>query len=575
MAAGNGLYLIGDGGAVQLAGEILHGAEQVVPAARSAENVILLALQPLEHGVGEGVDVSIAPDAVVAKGVGVVDEHPAGRQAAHAQAGKGALLRIGGDVVVRLDLLEDQLLLGPDAIEVEVHVLIVHGHDHELLRLAGGDQVIHDVGHCALAHPAQLVAHAVAGGAVGQVEHRIGLGAVGVIARGEIHGQAALLALRAGVGNGLHRAAVGLGSGILHAAVGIGHAAHGARIVGHVDHGGQAADAGGGVPQLRVVRVVLAGEALAVHVGDREVIHSRAARERNLRAPEAVAQIRHVLPVGGGAGAARGIQTGHKFVRLMGKLGAAVDAGALGNLVIPEEHHAVGIQLHGSGLAHGVAVVALLLLEDEGGSVAGGRIGVGLDGHAGLIALILAAEEEVLRGVGQHERPGMPVVAAGHHELVGRNADRLELGAVGVHKPHQIVPVTIADLHLRICRSHIFKGLIGKEVRQRAGPDAVISEHVRMIGQDPAGGDAAHAQAGVGLAGGLPADIVVGLHIGHDLLGLGPEARPVVEIDLVIHGDDDEGLDLTLGNEIVHDVRGGHLVHPAQLVALQLCLRAV
>ena len=123
--------------------------------------------------------------------VQVREGHVEGLVSAPGEAGHRAVLAVRlhaeGLLDVRDDLVEEDgieggaeilhglPLLGAEAVAA---VAVVHHHDHRDA-LAGGDAVVHDVGHVALLVPAALVlAHAVL-----QVQHRILLGALLIFGR--------------------------------------------------------------------------------------------------------------------------------------------------------------------------------------------------------------------------------------------------------------------------------------------------------------------------------------------------------------------------------------------------------
>jgi len=557
---------------LQLLAEGDNGSAQVVPHTGSQHDLGLLVQTLQVLSAGSNVSgVGEAPNTEVGELLSMVQIEAAGSVTAHGQTGIGAALGGITDIVVSLDVIHDQFLLDPQLGGIpqaeggveELIVHVVHGDHHERLSLTVGDQIIHDVGNNTLAHPAQLVAVLIAGQTVGQIQDLIGLGAVSVVAGGQIHGQAALIAGTAGVGDGLQSALLALVSnGQLHGAVSPLAVTHGILVIGDVNHGGVAADAGGLVLHLGVAGIVQTAGHVALSIIDLEVIGECAAGQRNLQSPQILTDLLHLAIVTVLAAVAAGRnQTGNELVGS----NAVLTNGSLAQFHIAlgiKQPEGVAVQLDLDHVAGGLGV-ALLLLIDEGSSVAGGGVLVSLDGDAGLVGgVVNALEEEVLNGVGIDHLPSLPVVGAGNLIEITGDAQSSQLILQLQDRAAAIVPHTGAEQQILGAFHSLQRLLEGSDAGVSSTPNTIVSKLIRVVQEHIAGGDTAHGQTGVGTAGGIVGNIVVLFHVGHDQFLLGPDLIIVPTQILIVHHHDHK-----VAFQVVHDVGHCALVHPAHIIA--------
>ena len=244
-------------------------------------------------------------------------------------------LNVGHDVID---------LIGLDLGILPFVLLIVHGNNNKRLGLAFCDQVIQDICHSALIHPAQLIAVSIAGITMGQVQHLIRLGAVCIVASRQIHCQTMLGAVCTRVRYGLHGTTlVCIGLRQFHRAVCPSAGALLVGIIRDIDHAGQAADAGSFVDHRRIAGVVQTGNLVAVFSGHAEVINECTTGQRHLHTPTAIGKLFQLHIVGGVAVAACGSQTCRVVVRRSSQRSVNSARLAAGRI---KQHKAVAVQFH-------------------------------------------------------------------------------------------------------------------------------------------------------------------------------------------------------------------------------------
>ena len=98
----------------------------------------------------------------------------------------------------------------------------------------------------------------------------------------------------------------------------------------------------------------------------------------------------------------------------------------------------------------------------------------------------------------------------------------------------------------------------------RVAPDAIVAKQLCMVHQHITGGRAAHGQTCISTALCSGADMIVALHIGHDVIDLicldvrvlpiGSGVACPLTILLIVHCDNDKRLCLSLRDQVVQNI---------------------
>ena len=187
-------------------------------------------------------------------------------------------LHIGHDIMDLICLDVRVLPIGSGVACSLTILLVVHCDNDKRLCLSLCDQVVQNIGHVALIHPAQLVTIDITGRTMRQIQHFIRLCAVRIIIRWQIHGQTMLRAVCPDVRNGLYRSALAcIRLRQFHRAVCPLTGALLGRIIRDIDHTGQTVDPRCRVGHRRIDGIVQPRDLIAIRCSHTEVIDERAA----------------------------------------------------------------------------------------------------------------------------------------------------------------------------------------------------------------------------------------------------------------------------------------------------------